>query len=139
MHAAVAVRPANCWLTINRDWTIGSCGNDVAGAISQAIGQNVWDAFPDSEPIFRPVYEAAWRNGKSAAVLEYNDNLVEVNVFLRHEQLFVSYQSLTVAGLRATLERLVELVEARDSRRTTAAHQRQSASPLRLVADQAPR
>ncbi len=127
--------PADCWLTIDRDWTITSCGAGAMADVHQSIGTRVWDSFPGAELHFRPIYDAAWRKGMSSGLIHWNGVLAELHVWVRDDQLHVSYRALTIAGLREILESLVAATEARDTRQTIAAPPEQSASPLRLVAD----
>lgn len=107
-HVLAATRPADCWLTISRDWVIADCGDGVPAIIEQSIGMTVWEAFPNSETVFRPIYDKAWRDGMAAGLTYYNNVLAEILVFLRDDHLLVSFRSMTVAELRASVERYAD-------------------------------
>lgn len=123
------------WVTIDRDWIITATGAAAPGHTATAVGMNVWEAFPGSEPHFRPIYEAAWRRGMASGLAHYNDVLADLQVFVRDDQLHVSFSYVTVAGLREALELMDQsrLQRVSGSHRTSGAPVRESARHLMLV------
>ncbi len=99
-------RNADQWFTLDRDWTITDCGDGIPGVVAQTIGKSLWDSFPGSEPLFRPVYERAWETGCASETVYWNDTITNVHAMLRGDVLCVTVDYLTVAGLRATLSRI---------------------------------
>ncbi len=93
--------PSCQWVMIDRNWTITRDGGHPT--TRPAVGMNVWQAFPGSEPIFRPVYEAAWENGHASGTVLWNDTIIELLVMRRDDELCVSFRYLTLANLEETL------------------------------------
>ena len=97
--SATAARPADCWLTLDREWVITSCGDGVPGVLAQSIGMTVWDAFPDSREKFIGIYEAGWRNGQSSGTVYYNSAFSTIECVKRQDHLLVSFQFVPIPGL----------------------------------------
>ncbi len=115
MQAEAAGIAADRWVTIDRDWILTNAGKGAPAHTVQAVGVCVWDAFPGSEPHFRPIYEAAWKNGMSSGLALYNGVVVDMHVFVRDDQLHVSYQFLTVSGLRDVVDHLSAVAQSAES------------------------
>jgi hypothetical protein len=101
-----AVSPAEQWFTLDREWTITACGERTIATVAGFVHQNLWDAYPGAEPVFRPVYERAWEQGRSAGIVHWNDTLTDLHCFKRGRELLVTFDFITLAGLRAALEQI---------------------------------
>jgi len=71
-----------------------------------ALGEVVWERWPDAAPIFKPVYDQARREGFAYKVVEYRGLLVEIHCTSVDNLLHVCLQQWTLEGLREALDRL---------------------------------
>lgn len=110
--SAVLSAAAERWYAIEFDSTIVAVGAGVPGALAQAVGMRLWDAYPGSEETFKCMFDAAVINGNASAVVVYEGKLVELSVWRRGDRLVVSFNYLTIAGLREALQYLEDLGKA---------------------------
>lgn len=109
MSAVAAL--ADQWLTLATDWTVTDCGPGVMANVAQAVGMNLWKAFPGSEKQVRPIYEAGFKNGMSSGVVHRDGTFIMVETVVRGDVLLVSYQTMSANGLRAAVEAFAQQVD----------------------------
>ncbi len=97
---------ADQWMTVDRDWTVVDCGDGAPGVLAQSVGMNLWEAFPGAEDHFRPIYETAWKTGHAAGVACHSEIVTQVFAIRRQDVLLISFEYLTVTGLREVVDRL---------------------------------
>lgn len=70
---------------------------------SAHLGQCLWCAYPDSRPLFEPIYERAWTTGHTYVTVFYRGDLLELHANVRDARLFVTCRVLTIDGLEEAL------------------------------------
>jgi hypothetical protein len=51
--------------SFDRSWIVTTCNVGAAPWLAAAVGRNLWQTWPLAEPLFRPGYEQAWREGEA--------------------------------------------------------------------------
>lgn len=123
---------AEQWFTIAPDWTVISSGPGVTALIAQAVGKNIFEAFPGTEEKFRPIHEAGFANGVSSGIVFLHGKFTVVETVLRGGNLLISYQYMSANGLRAAVEAFAQMQE-RQSGASGSPEPQESQSHLRLL------
>lgn len=105
MHAAEA--PGD-WVTLDRNGTITFAGTDAPTSVRLAVGQCCYDVWPGLGDQLRPMCDKALAEGQTVGVIEHPPGMIcEVYVQRLDDNLLrVSWRSLTLNGLSATLRRM---------------------------------
>lgn len=115
---AVAALPHIARFTLDRDWMVVAFSAAAAPWMTAALGRNVWEAFPNSEGIFRPLYERAWKTGYSRGYVFFHGQLLDLEAYKTGLRLVVSFESAgqadwsTTQALAASLDRMTDLVRS---------------------------
>jgi hypothetical protein len=83
------------------------------------VGSSMWEAFPGSEPLFKPYYEAARRSGKPVEFVQFYDGNVariravpgEAGRLELHWEHLARLDTSTLASLVETLDESLELLD----------------------------
>jgi len=103
---------ANVWVTLNRDHVILDAGPGVMAMVAKAVGKPLFQEFPALEPKVTDFYAAAWENGDASALVEFPEGVLH-EVWAHRSgphELTLSWQTVTLPGLRERLERMEEAV-----------------------------
>lgn len=77
------------------------------------VGGCLWDAYPDAEPSFGPVYERAWDRGWCYKVIPYRGCAMQVHANrCSDDVLCSSVMSLSLDGLQETIRELLDASQA---------------------------
>ena len=79
---------------MTRDWVVESASVAALRWMAPSVGRCLWDVWPASEPIFRPIYEQAWDTGRGEGIGFFMGVLVELNVTQIGDKLDVAYVEL---------------------------------------------
>lgn len=110
-------------LVLDADYVVVEVGEPALAEFGHLVGRNVWEAFPGSEPYFRPYYEKARRTGEPLEFVQFFEGrLGHLHVFPHGDLLDVSWDilvtvdTLTLDGLRASMDRARAVLEAQERR-----------------------
>jgi PAS domain-containing protein len=99
------------YLVLDGDYRIVEVGPAAQATFGPVLGQLAFDAFPDSEPLFRPHYERAARTGEPVEFATfYNGLVLHLRVTPSDSRLVVSWEEiarldvLTLDGLFESLD-----------------------------------
>jgi hypothetical protein len=123
-------------LVLDADDVVVDVGEPALAEFGHLLGQSVWDAFPGSEPFFRPYYETARRTGEPVEFVQfYEGRLGRLHVVPHDGLLDVSWEilttidTLTLDGLRASVDEAISAIECLE----LAARREVTRSSLRVV------
>ena len=109
-------------LVLDDEYRIVEVGPPVEAALGPLRGQWLWDAFPDSRPLFEPYYEKARRSGEPVEFVQFYDGQVgriravpEASRLLLFWEDVRSLDTLTLAALRASLEETLAAIEEHET------------------------
>jgi hypothetical protein len=97
-------------------------GPDAQAPLHEYEGRNLWEAFPDSKPLFHPYYEQARRTGEPVEFVQfYAGYVTRVRAVPAGSQLHVYWDkidridTLTLENLRDSLSRAVSAIEEEEA------------------------
>jgi hypothetical protein len=106
------------WFTTTDDFVVETT-SVTASSIRRYQGRVLWDAWPDSEEVFKPIYEAARRDGHADAITMYGGDVSHTDVTKLAHGYLVQYavidviDTTTTAALAASLARYEALLSGR--------------------------
>ena len=107
------------FLVLDDEFRIVEVGPAARATFGPVLGKNAFDAFPDSEPLFRPYYERAARTGQAVEFATfYNGYVLHLRVTPEGSRLVVSWTELarldllTLAGLFESLDTALDALGA---------------------------
>ena len=90
--------------------------------VVEHVGQNLWDAFPHSKPLFQPYYERARRSGQPVEFVQfYAGYVARVRAVPTGTQLHLFWEhldridTLTLEGLRDSIAHALAIVEEQEA------------------------
>lgn len=98
---------------VNRDWTVLSCTPAAMPWLAASLGLHLWKAWPNAEPIFRPIYERAWRDGSARGREFFAGALVEVEATVVGDRLVIHFEErdhLDVTSPQSVVESLTRIL-----------------------------
>lgn len=121
---AVTVEQAP-YIVLDEDYRIVEVGPAAWAAFGPLLGENVWESFPGSKPLFQPHYQRVRRTGAPVEFAQYyNGNVMHLRVVPLDDRLVIYYEILrlldvlTLDGLRDSLDTaLAALVGAEEELR----------------------
>jgi hypothetical protein len=118
---AVAVQ-ALPHIVLDEHYVIVEVGPAAEAAFRPLEGRNLWECFPDSEPLFRPYYEQARRTGAPVEFVQFYAGAVgwvratpEGNRLALTWERLARLDTLTFSGLQTTLSEALELLEVHEA------------------------
>lgn len=119
MVSAVAVAvDAVPYLMLDEDYRIVEVHSAAPTRFGSLLGRDLWECFPDSEPLFRPYYEEAWRTGEPVEFVQFYDGRVgRIRATPEGSRLALSWEhvvqleTLTLEGLRSSLTETIAALE----------------------------
>lgn len=115
---AVSTAEPTPFVVLDDGYRIAEVGSSAEAGFAAYVGHNLWDCFPDSEPVFRPHYDTARRTGEVVEFVQYYDAVVVrvKAVPLERGRLAVYWEAIgwldfwTLDGLLASLREIEELL-----------------------------
>lgn len=116
--------PTIPYLILDADYVVVEVGEAAVDEVGHSVGRNVWEAFPGSEPFFRPHYETARRTGQPHEFVQFfagrlarlhavpRDGLLEVRW-----EILATIDTLTLDGLRASMDDAISVLEVEENGR----------------------
>lgn len=105
-------------IVLDSEYRIVEVGPAAEAWFGPLCGETLWDAFPESQPLFQPHYERARGAGEPVEFVQFYDGHVwKVRAVPRGSQLLVSWEvvhrlaTLTFDELRDSLEAAIAAVE----------------------------
>lgn len=98
------------WFTVSEDYVVNTTSPSAALA-RRGRGQSMWETWPGSEEVFKPIYEAARRDGHAEAIVMHEGNVTHMDITAIARGYLVQYLILdvidvtTTASLAASLAR----------------------------------
>lgn len=112
------------WFTIDQNNIVTSASLPSARALPNARGRNIFDVFPEAQPIYQGFYDRAWEDGASEIVAFYAGTVAYSTAVRAGELLRIDWEPLltldvtsidsllaTVAQMRRLLARPLALPE----------------------------
>jgi hypothetical protein len=122
MESTVAVTVEAPRVVLDEDYRIVEVGSSAQAAFGPLLGHDLWESFPDSEPLFRPYYEKARRTGEPVEFVQfYRGSVARIRAVPAGCRLALFWQPLaridplTLDRLRASVDRALELVSTETS------------------------
>jgi hypothetical protein len=110
-------------LVLDESYRIVEVGPAAAAEFGPLRGQHLWDAFPGSQPLFRPYYDKARRTGEPVEFVQFYDGQVghiravpEGRWLLLFWEQLTRLDTLTLERLRASLVQTMALIEESEAR-----------------------
>jgi hypothetical protein len=123
MERTVAVTVEAPRVVLDEDYRIVEVGSAAQAAFGPLLGHDLWESFPDSEPLFRPYYEKARRTGEPVEFVQfYRGSVARIRAVPAGCRLALYWQTitridtLTLDRLRASVEGALRLVTSETSR-----------------------
>ena len=105
------------YLVLDEGFRIVEVGPAARATFGPVLGEIAFEAFPDSEPLFRPHYERAARTGRAVEFATfYNGRVLHLHVTPVGARLVVSWEELvrldvlTLEGLFESLDTALEAI-----------------------------
>lgn len=115
---AVTVQAHTPFVVLDEWDRIVGVGPHAESQFGPLLGASLWEAFPGSEPLFKPYYDAARRSGEPLEFVQFYDGNVarvravpaeDTRLELHWHQL-ARLDTLTLASLSKTLDDALELL-----------------------------
>lgn len=110
-------------MVLDAEYRIERVGPAAEAGLGSLEGQDLWEAFPDSKPLFYPYYETAWRTGKPVEFVQFYDgSLARIRAVPSDGRLLLFWEvlsrldTLTLDGFRTSLASAIELIEQSEAR-----------------------
>ena len=108
-------------LVLDEEYRIVEVGPPAEAAFGPLRGQGLWDAFPDSRPLFEPYYERARRSGEPVEFVQFYDGWVgRVRAVPEASRLLLFWDdlrrldTLTLSRLHTSLEETLAAIEEQE-------------------------
>jgi hypothetical protein len=106
-------------MVLDEDYRILHVGDPM---VREHAGRNLWEAFPQSRPLFQPYYDQARRTGKPVEFVQFYAGYVarvravpvgkELHLFWEHLD---RIDTLTLEGLRDSIAHALAIVEEQEA------------------------
>lgn len=108
-------------LVLDERYRIVEVGPAAQAGLGPLRGQKLWDAFPDSRPLFEPYYEKARRTREPVEFVQFYDgHVARIQAVPEGSRLLLSWEmlnrlnTLTLDGLRTSLDETMAAIEERE-------------------------
>ncbi len=117
---AVTVEAHTPFVVLDEGDRIVGVGPHAESQFGPLLGASLWEAFPGSERLFRPYYDAARRSGEPLEFVQFYDgNVARIRAVPAddgrlelHWHQLARLDTLTLASLSTTLDQALELLDA---------------------------